>query len=67
MQFHSVPIEIYPDNRLDTKNAARYLGYTRNTLAIMRSRKLGPRFIKLGKVYYYKKDLDDWLAAHRSP
>jgi hypothetical protein len=50
-----------PDGRMDTTTAAAYLGVTRATLNFWRWEGSGPRFIKPGRVYYYKKDLDEWL------
>lgn len=59
------PIEIimFPDGRLDTKNAAMYLGLKEKTLAMMRSDGTGPKFIKRGRVFYFKEDLDVWINA----
>ncbi|HVV68195.1 MAG TPA: helix-turn-helix domain-containing protein [Gammaproteobacteria bacterium] len=57
----SPSIMMFPDGRFNTKNAALYLGYTEKTLAMMRSEGTGPRFIKRGRVFYYKEDLDQWL------
>ena len=53
----------YPDNRLDVKNTSRYLGLSVKTLAMLRSAGKGPRFIKRGRIFYYKQDLDEWLRA----
>lgn len=63
MSLQTINILIYPDNRLDVKNTAKYLGLTTKTLAAMRCRGTGPRFIKRGKVFYYKEDLDEWLQG----
>jgi hypothetical protein len=59
------PIEIimFPDGRLDTKNAAMYLGLKEKTLAMMRGCGTGPKFIKRGRIFYFKEDLDAWLNA----
>ena len=57
-----VEITVFPDGRLDTKNAAAYLGLSDKTLAMMRCQGTGPRFIKRGRVFYYQEDLDAWLA-----
>jgi hypothetical protein len=57
-----VDIMVFPDGRLDTKNAAAYLGLSEKTLAMMRCQGTGPRFIKRGRVFYYQEDLDAWLA-----
>ena len=52
-----------PDGRLDTKNAAQYLGLSVKTLAMMRSRGDGPRYLKRGRIFYFREDLDAWLGA----
>lgn len=57
-------ISVYPDGRLDSKNAALYLGLKEKTLAMMRGRGNGPRFIKRGRIFYFKEDLDAWLNAN---
>nr|ART37118.1 D94 [uncultured bacterium] len=54
-------VRILPDGRLDRKNAALYLGLSVKTLAMYASRRKGPRFVKRGRVFYYKADLDCWL------
>jgi hypothetical protein len=56
---------VLPDGRMDTKNAARYLGLSEKTLAMMRSTGTGPAFVKRGRVFYYQMDLDQWLRASR--
>ena len=61
--MESVSIVTFPDGRLDTKNVARYLGLKEKTLAMMRSKAKGPRFIKRGHIFYFKEDLDAWLNA----
>ena len=57
-----VDILVFPDGRLDTKNAAAYLGLSEKTLAIMRCQGTGPRCMKRGRVFYYQEDLEAWLA-----
>jgi len=61
-RVRQVEILVFPDGRLDTKNAAAYLGLSEKTLAMMRCQGTGPRFIKRGRVFYYQEDLDTWLA-----
>jgi hypothetical protein len=56
-------VKIFPDGRLDTKNASLYLGLSTKTMAMMRSRGTGPVYHKPGRVFYYKADLDEWLNA----
>ena len=57
-----VKVVIYPDGRLDTDNAARFLGLSPKTLAIMRSIGNGPRFVKRGRVFYFLEDLQAWIG-----
>ncbi len=59
--LESFSIKVFPDGRMDVKNAACYLGLKEKTLAMMRSNGTGPQFIKRGRVFYYKEDLDTWL------
>ncbi len=59
----TIQVTILPDGRLDTKNAAKYLGLSDKTLAMMRSEGRGPKFIKRGRIYYYQEDLRTWLDA----
>ncbi len=54
---------MFPDGRLDTKNASSYLGLSEKTLAMKRCDGTGPRFIKKGRIFYFKKDLDEWLES----
>ena len=61
-RVRQVEILVFPDGRLDTKNAASYLGLSEKTLAMMRCQGTGPRFIKRGRVFYYQEDLDAWVA-----
>jgi hypothetical protein len=61
--IESIQVRMFPDGRLDTKNAANYLGLKEKTLAMMRANGTGPQFIKRGRVFYYKEDLDSWLNA----
>ncbi len=56
-------IQIFPDGRLDTRNAAKYIGLSEKTMAMQRSAGTGPNFIKRGRVFYYKEDLDAWLLG----
>lgn len=55
---------MFPDGRLDTTNAAIYLDLSDKTLAMMRCNGTGPIFLKRGRIFYYKEDLDSWLNAH---
>jgi len=57
-----VEIFVLPDGRMDTRSTAGYTGLKEKTLAMMRCKGTGPRFIKRGKVFYYKEDVDAWLG-----
>lgn len=61
----SGPIRLTPDGRMDAGSAAAYLLLSNKTLANYRSRGVGPLFIKRGRVFYRREDLDNWLAAGR--
>jgi hypothetical protein len=57
----TLSVRVFPDGRLCAKDAAKYIGLSEKTLAMMRCRGTGPRFVKRGRVFYFKQDLDDWL------
>ncbi|SHJ67436.1 hypothetical protein SAMN02745165_02912 [Malonomonas rubra DSM 5091] len=59
-------VMMFPDGRLDTRNASVYLGLSEKTLAMKRCDGTGPRYIKRGRVFYYKKDLDEWLESGKA-
>lgn len=63
MNNNKLSIYEYPDGRLDAKNAATYLGLSTKTLAMMRTKGTGPKFIKRGRIFYFHADLDEWLNA----
>lgn len=54
-------IVVTPDGRMDRRSAAAYLGYSVNTLANYATNGTGPKFIKRGRVWYRKEELDAWL------
>ncbi|HRZ07459.1 MAG TPA: helix-turn-helix domain-containing protein [Candidatus Competibacteraceae bacterium] len=59
-------IRMFPDGRMDGKNAAAYLGLSIKSLAIMRSLGTGPAFFKLGgRCFYRRADLDSWVESRR--
>lgn len=44
---------------------AEYVGYTPNTLAQYRCRRIGPSYVKArGRVLYAVDDLDRWVESH---
>lgn len=55
-------VVILPDGRMDRRNAAAYLGNAPKTLAQWASKGIGPKFTKRGRVWYFKQDLDAWIA-----
>jgi len=59
------PVQVLHDGRMDSKNAARYLGLSEKTLAMMRSKGTGPNYVKRGRIFYFKSDLDDWINKGR--
>ena len=63
-----VEVVVLPDGRMDTANAAKYLGLSKKTLAMMRCNGTGPKYIKRGRIFYFKEDLDKWInrAGKRS-
>lgn len=61
-QIERVKVTVFPDGRLDTENAARFIGLSPKTLAMMRTAGSGPKFIKRGRIFYYLDDLEAWLT-----
>ena len=53
------------DGRMTASAAAKYLGFSIRTLATWRWHKQGPPYIKCGRIFYFKKDLDDWIKQTR--
>jgi len=50
---------------MNTRRAAAYLGLAVRTLENKRSDGTGPKFIKPGRIFYYRDDLDAWLRSKR--
>ncbi len=63
-RLKTVTLDIYPDGRMDVPNASHYLGVSEKTLAMWRVGGVGPQYIKRGRIFYYKEDLDAWLNEH---
>lgn len=61
MAVESQPVKAFADGRMDTHNAALYVGLSSKTLAMKRCTGNGPLFVKRGRIYYFKADLDAWL------
>lgn len=62
-EIQQLTVTTYPDGRLNTANAARYLGLSTKTLAMMRSAGTGPRFVKRGRIFYFLDDLKAWIDS----
>ena len=60
-KIETVSVRMYPDGRMNTRNASMYLGLEEKTLAMKRSDGTGPCFIKRGRIFYFKEDLDAWI------
>lgn len=56
-------IIMFPDGRLDAKNAALYVGLSEKTLAMMRCEGCGPQFVKRGRIFYFIDDLNEWIQS----
>jgi hypothetical protein len=63
--YKSVEVNIFPDGRMDVPNASDYVGYSQKTMAMMRCQGTGPQFVKLGRIFYFKEDLDDWIVKNK--
>ncbi len=57
-------VVLFPDGRMDTCNAATYTGLAEKTLAMLRCNGKGPKFIKRGRIFYFQRDIDDWMNAN---
>jgi hypothetical protein len=54
------------DEAVPPSEASRVVGRSENALGILRVRGGGPPYLKQGKcVHYLRRDLFDWLSAHR--
>ena len=58
-------VVVLPDGRMDPKNASTYCGLSVKTLAMKRCNGTGPKFVKLGRIFYFREDLDAWLQRNR--
>jgi len=58
-------VMVLPDGRMDPKNASTYCGLSVKTLAMKRCNGTGPKFVKLGRIFYFREDLDAWLQRGR--
>lgn len=56
-------VQTYPDGRMNTASISKYMGYALKTLAMMRSKGTGPKFVKRGKIFYFREDVDVWMIS----
>lgn len=54
-------VSLLPDGRMDTANTALYVGLSIKTMAMLRSNGKGPDYVKIGRIFYYKDELDRWI------
>ena len=61
-----VVVRVLPDGRLSRVDAAKYLGRTPKTLAMWKWQGVGPRWVIIGgRVFYYRRDLDDYIREQQ--
>lgn len=51
--------------RMTPAQAAEYLGVSEHTLRNWRASRTGPTFYAMGRVFYWRRDLDAFLASRR--
>ena len=66
MVGEAIKFQRYPDGRLDVANASIYMGLAEKTLAMMRTKGTGPKYIKRGKIFYFLRDIDEWISEGES-
>ena len=58
-------VVLLPDGRMDPKNTSTYCGLSVKTLAMKRCNGTGPRYVKLGRIFYFRDDVDAWIQRDR--
>jgi excisionase family DNA binding protein len=61
------PAESSGGRALDIREAAKFVGLTRQTLYRKTSANEIPHFKKAGRVFFDRKELEDWLLSHKVP
>ena len=61
VNMKQVEVLVLPDGRVDTKNAAAFVGLSEKTLAMMRCSGKGPKYLKRGRIFYFVLDLESWI------
>ena len=60
--LEEIRVRVLPDGRMDTPNAAKYLGVSRKTLTNWRCQGKGPSPRYIGsRVFYLRKELDQFI------
>ena len=62
------PLELagYWDEPLTPKQAGEFIKRSKNALAVMRCREVGPAYSKIGRsIRYSRRDCLDWLKSYR--
>ncbi|WP_284155027.1 helix-turn-helix transcriptional regulator [Sulfuricystis thermophila] len=62
-QLKTLDVVTYPDGRMDTRNTSIYTGLSEKTLAMMRCNGTGPKFVKRGRIFYFRADVDEWMTS----
>ncbi len=62
-QLKSIDVVTFPDGRMDTRNTSIYTGLSEKTLAMMRCSGTGPKFVKRGRIFYFRADVDEWMNS----
>lgn len=61
VNMKQIEVLVLPDGRVDTKNAAAFVGLSEKTLAMMRCSGKGPKYLKRGRIFYFVQDLESWI------
>jgi hypothetical protein len=64
VELKIVRVEVFPDGRVDRKNAAAFLGREPKTLAEWRSKGIGPRPVAVGgRIFYWWAELQEFARG----
>ena len=63
VSVRQVEVLVLPDGRVSAKDAAAFIGLSEKTLAMMRSRGTGPKYLKRGRIFYFIEDLESWIKG----
>ncbi len=66
-QIEQIRVRVLPDGRMTRRDAARYLGLAEKTLAMWAMKGEGPPIHRVGgRRFYFKADLDTFIASGRA-